>query len=119
MPLAALAVFGIGSGCLMTLVSWTAVHALDAREVAHGSTLFNVNHNTAASAGAALMSVMLTSTFNGSDLSHAYAGVFVIAMILVAATAIPTLSLPNRPARSTFPPTPHRCPSRAQSPVRS
>ena len=99
MLLVALAIFGIGSGCLMTPVSWAAVHTLDASEVAHGSTLFNVNHNTGASAGAALMSVMLTSTFHGSDLSQAYAGVFVIAMILVAATAIPALFLPNRPAR--------------------
>jgi MFS transporter, DHA2 family, multidrug resistance protein len=139
--LAGLAMFGVGSGCMMIPVSWAAVHTLDSSEVAHGSTLFNVNHNTAASVGAALMSVILTSRFNGSaniaaanradsireeaarrgsapdlsrlpsqvlapdflehvanDLSRAYAGVFVIAMILVAAIAIPASLLPKRPA---------------------
>lgn len=94
--LAALALFGVGSGCLMTPVSWAAVHRLESDEVTHGSTLFNVNHNTAASVGAAVMSVILTSRFHGNDLSHAYAGVFVIATILVAATAIPASVLPAR-----------------------
>lgn len=61
-----LAVFGVGSGCLMTPVYWTAVHTLESREVAHGSTLFSVNHNTAAAIGASLMSVVLTSRFNHS-----------------------------------------------------
>jgi MFS transporter, DHA2 family, multidrug resistance protein len=139
--LAGLALFGVGSGCLMTPVSWAAVHTLSPSEVAHGSTLFNVNHNTAASVGAALMSVILTRRLNGSasiaaanradsireeaarrglppdlsklpsqvlapdfpshvanDLSYAYAGVFVIAMILLAATAIPVSFLPKKPA---------------------
>jgi len=102
--LAGLAIFGVGSGYLMTPVSWTAVHTLSSSEVAHGSTLFNVNHNTAASVGAALMSVLLTSRLNrsgvenvASDLSHAYAAVFLVAMIMIAATAIPALFLPKRP----------------------
>lgn len=136
--LVGLAIFGAGSGCMMTPVSWAAVHTLNPREVAHGSTLFNVNHNIAASVGAALMSVILTSRLNGSaslaaaaradsirdeaarrglppdpsrlpaqvldphfpghvanDLSHAYAGVFIIAMILLAATALPASFLPK------------------------
>ncbi len=107
--LAGLAIFGVGSGCMMTPVSWTAVHTLNANEIAHGSTLFNVNHNTAASVGAALMSVVLTSRFNNgagitaaehvaNDLSHAYAGVFVVALILIAATAVPAWFLPKRAA---------------------
>jgi EmrB/QacA subfamily drug resistance transporter len=139
--LTGLAIFGVGSGCMMLPVSWAAVHSLNSSEVAHGSTLFNVNHNTAASVGAALMSVILTSRFNASatvaaakradsvraeaarrgvpldpsnlpsqvsepdflahvanDLSRAYAEVFVVAMILVAATAIPAWFLPKRPA---------------------
>ena len=140
--LAGLAMFGVGSGCMMTPVSWSAVHTLHSSEVAYGSTLFNVNHNTAASLGAALMSVILTSRLNGSasiaaasradsireeaarrglsadlsklpsqvlapdflqhvanDLSRAYAGVFIVAMILIAATAVPASFLPKRPAR--------------------
>ena len=64
--LAGLAVFGIGTGCSMIPVAWTAVQTLDRREIAHGSTLFNVNHNAAAAIGAALMSVLLTSMFNRS-----------------------------------------------------
>lgn len=139
--LVGLAMFGIGSGAMMIPVSWAAVHALNSSEVAHGSTLFNVNHNTGASVGAALMSVILTSRFNGSaaivaanraesirdeaarrgvapdqsklppqvlapdflehvanDLSRAYAGVFVVALILFAATAIPAWFLPKKPA---------------------
>jgi MFS transporter, DHA2 family, multidrug resistance protein len=63
---AGLALFGIGTGCSMIPVAWTAVHTLENREVAHGSTLFNVNHNAAAAIGAGLMSVLLTSMFNRS-----------------------------------------------------
>lgn len=139
--LAGLALFGVGSGCMITPVSWAAVHTLDSSEIAHGSTLFNVNHNIAASIGTALMSVILTSRFDGkgrgaavgpadslaedavgqglspdpvtlssqvqapdllahvgNETSHAYTGVFVIAMIVLAATAIPASFLPKRPA---------------------
>ncbi|MGP0080930.1 DHA2 family efflux MFS transporter permease subunit [Mycobacterium sp.] len=139
--LAGLAIFGVGSSCMMVPVTWAAVHTLNSSEVAQGSTLFNVNQNTAASVGAALMSVILTSRFNGSasiaaanradsirqeaarrglppdlsklpsqvsapdfldhvanDLSRAYAGAFVVAIILVAATAIPAWFLPKTPA---------------------
>lgn len=64
--LAGLTVYGIGTGCSMIPVSWTAVQALKSREVAHGSTLFNVNHYTAVAVGAALVSVILTSLFNRS-----------------------------------------------------
>jgi DHA2 family multidrug resistance protein len=64
--LVGLAMFGVGSGFMMIPVSWAAVHALNSSEVAHGSTLFNVNHNTGASVGAALVSVILTSRFNAS-----------------------------------------------------
>jgi hypothetical protein len=62
--LAGLAMFGIGSGCMMTPVSWAAVHTLNSTEVADGSTLFNVNRNMAASVGTASMSVILTSRSN-------------------------------------------------------
>jgi MFS transporter, DHA2 family, multidrug resistance protein len=98
----------------MTPVSWAAVHTLSSSEVAHGSTLFNVNHNTAASAGAALMSVILTRRLNGSasiaaanradsireeaarrglppDLSK-------LPSQVLAATAIPASFLPKKPA---------------------
>ncbi|KZS63264.1 DHA2 family efflux MFS transporter permease subunit [Mycobacterium ostraviense] len=64
--LGGLGLFGLGTACLMVPVTWAAVHTLNSSEVAHGSTLFNVNHNVAASVGTALMSVILTSSFNGS-----------------------------------------------------
>lgn len=66
MLLGGLGLFGLGTACLMVPVTWAAVHTLNSSEVAHGSTLFNVNHNVAASVGTALMSVILTSSFNGS-----------------------------------------------------
>jgi DHA2 family multidrug resistance protein len=114
--LTGLATFGVGSGCMMTPVSWTAVRALDRSQVAHGSTLFNVNHNVAASVGAALMSVLLTSRFTGSagitsdpfqhggDGAGAYAQVFLIAMVLLAAIAVPASFLPKSaaPPRRSF-----------------
>ena len=104
--LTGLALFGVGSGCLMTPVSWAAVHSLDAAELTHGSTLFNVLHNTAASVGAALTSVLLTvrigagAAATAAELAHAYAGVFIVAMIVLGAAAVPALFLPARhPAR--------------------
>ncbi|MDT5224233.1 MAG: hypothetical protein QOG19_1640 [Mycobacterium sp.] len=96
MLLAALAVFGLGSGCLMIPVAWSAVNTLDSSEIAHGSTLFNVNHHTAAAVGAALMSVILTSRFRADDLDRAYATVFVVATVLVVAIAIPASFLPKK-----------------------
>jgi hypothetical protein len=50
----------------MNPLSWTAVHSLKTSEVAHGSTLFNVNYSVAAAIGAALMSVILDSELNRS-----------------------------------------------------
>jgi MFS transporter, DHA2 family, multidrug resistance protein len=102
--LAGLAMFGLGSGCMMTPVAWSAVHTLGSAEVAHGSTLFNVNHNTAASLGAVVMSVILTSRLDrgpighlADDLSRAYVGVFAVAMVVIAAIAVPAWFLPKRP----------------------
>ena len=100
--LAGLAVFGIGTGCSMMPVAWAAVRTLETREVAHGSTLLNVNHNAAAAIGASLMSVLLTSMLNRSaginDLSRAYAAVFAVAAIVVATTFMPAWFLPKKPA---------------------
>jgi MFS transporter, DHA2 family, multidrug resistance protein len=102
--LAGLAVFGIGSGCSMMPVAWTAVRALEAREIAHGSTLLNVNHNAAVAIGASLLSVLLTSMLNHStdikDLSQAYTAVFAVAAIVFATTFIPAWFLPQKQARN-------------------
>ena len=95
--LTGLAIFGAGSACMMVPVSWVAVQTLHSSEVAHGATLFNVNHNIAASIGAALMSVVLTCGLDtrAHDVSHAYAQVFVSVMVLLAVAAIPAWFLPR------------------------
>jgi MFS transporter, DHA2 family, multidrug resistance protein len=92
--LAGLAMFGVGSGCVMTSASLSAT----------GSRLFNVNHSMAASVGAALMSGILTGRLDGAAIEHAatglsraYAEVFVVAMILIAAIVVPASFLPKRP----------------------
>ena len=65
--LAGLWVFGIGTGCSMIPVFLgQPCIRFKSREVAHGSTLFNVNHYTAVAIGAALMSVILTGMCNRS-----------------------------------------------------
>jgi len=96
--LVGLAMFGIGTGCLSIPVSWTALHTVNKREAAHRASLFNVNHNTSAAIGAALMSAILTSQSNrvtdGS--SRAYVVVFMAALMLMACTFIPASLLPNK-----------------------
>ncbi|MHA7650354.1 DHA2 family efflux MFS transporter permease subunit [Mycobacterium sp. ML4] len=94
-----LAVFGIGSGCLMIPVAWTAVHGLSPDEVSHGSALFNVNHHTAAAIGATTLSVILTSRLGTDQPPRAYAEVFLIAAALVVVTAIPASMLPTAVAQ--------------------
>jgi DHA2 family multidrug resistance protein len=65
--LVGLAVMGMGMGATMMPVSGSAVRSLAPHEVARGSTLINVNQQVAGSIGTALMSVILTSRFNGSQ----------------------------------------------------
>ena len=65
--LVGLIITGIGLGCTMTPLSASAVQALAPHQVARGSTLLSVNQHIAASVGAALMSVILTSQFNRSE----------------------------------------------------
>jgi MFS transporter, DHA2 family, multidrug resistance protein len=65
--LVGLVVTGIGLGCTLTPLSGAAVQTLAPHQVARGSTLLSVNQHVATSAGAALMSVILTSQFNRSE----------------------------------------------------
>jgi DHA2 family multidrug resistance protein len=97
-----LALFGMGSAGLLIPVSWVAVHGLRDGQVAHGSTLFHVNHYAAAAAGTAVLSVLLTSGLSSThlstqpagDSSQAYTAVFVVAALLIASAVVPALFLP-------------------------
>jgi EmrB/QacA subfamily drug resistance transporter len=65
--LVGLVITGAGLGCTMTPLAGSAVQTLAPNQVARGSTLLSVNQHVAASVGAALMSVILTSQFNRSE----------------------------------------------------
>ncbi|MEE6175210.1 DHA2 family efflux MFS transporter permease subunit [Mycobacterium sp. 050134] len=95
--MAGLALLGIGSGCVATPVSRSAVQTLPDRRIGDGTTLFNVNHHVAACVGAALMSVILTdgATHATADISRAYGGAFLVALALLAAAAVPASFLPR------------------------
>jgi MFS transporter, DHA2 family, multidrug resistance protein len=69
-PVAGLAMFGAGGGCVMAPASRSTVHTLNSSEAAYGATLFNVNHNVAASFGATLLSAILTSRLSGGAVDH-------------------------------------------------
>ncbi|MGB8388326.1 DHA2 family efflux MFS transporter permease subunit [Mycobacterium sp.] len=143
--LVALAIMGMGLGCITMPLSAAVLQSLAPHQIARGTTLISVNQQIAGSMGAALMSVLLTSQFNRSEsivvankmasvqqdadrrgvpvdpsaiprqalapdfasnvvhhLSHAYAAVFVVAVVLVASTILPAAFLPKRPAHQTL-----------------
>ncbi|ORA24840.1 MFS transporter [Mycobacterium angelicum] len=126
MLMAGLMIVGMGMGCTTTPLSGAAMQTLAPREIARGSTLLSVNQQVGGSIGTALMSMMLTNQVNRSeniaaankvaaemtrrpvnpalssaalhDLSHAYAVVFAVAVVLMALSIIPATFLPKRPA---------------------
>lgn len=65
--LAGLLIAGLGSGCTITPLFGAAVQTLAQDQIARGSALLSVNQLMAGSAGAALMSVILTTQFNRSE----------------------------------------------------
>lgn len=114
MLLAGLVIMGTGMGCAsMPVFGATVMKTLKPDEIARGSTLINVNQRMAASIGAALASVVLTSQLNRSagiataaehvsaGLSHAYAVVFVAAACVVAFASITAVLLPRESAQAT------------------
>jgi EmrB/QacA subfamily drug resistance transporter len=68
---AILFVTGLGMGLTMMPLMTSALRTLQSHEVARGSTLVNINQQIAASAGAAIMSVILTNQINGSKVISA------------------------------------------------
>jgi EmrB/QacA subfamily drug resistance transporter len=119
--LGALFVMGLGMGGTMMPIMTSALQKLKDHEIARGSTLMNITQQISASIGTALFSVLLTNGFNGSgavtklraavetghrpdprivpqafsDMSGAFAEVFLVATILVALCLIPALLLPR------------------------
>jgi EmrB/QacA subfamily drug resistance transporter len=69
--LTGLAVMGMGMGSTMMPLFGSAVRGLALHQVASGSTLINVNLQTAGSIGTALMSVILTSQLKHSQFIQA------------------------------------------------
>ena len=129
----ALFVMGLGVGGTMMPIMTSAFAALTDQKVARGSTLMNIVQQVAASIGTALFSVLLTNGIKDIDvapsapeflteLGEAYAAVFMVATILVAACLIPAFMLPRkkarhrstrRPGRPLTPPPTHRAPPEA------
>ena len=100
----ALFVMGLGMGATMMPIMASALATLTDHSIARGSTLMNIVQQVAASIGTALFSVLLTNGLKGIDFSaptalvemgDAYASVFVVATILVAACLIPAFMLPR------------------------
>ena len=131
--LAALFIMGLGMGGTMMPIMTSALQTLRDAEIARGSTLMNITQQVAASIGTALFSVLLTNGFNSSaavgqlraalessqglrsltdprivptalsDMAHSFAGVFVVATVLVAGCLVPALYLPRRKPAATMP----------------
>jgi EmrB/QacA subfamily drug resistance transporter len=62
-------VMGLGMGATMMPLFTSALKTLKAHEVARGSTLLNINQQIASSCGVAIMSVILTSQLQASELA--------------------------------------------------
>ena len=112
--LAGLFVVGLGMGCTMMPTMAAALATLTDRNIARGSPLMNIVQQTAASTGTAVFSVVLTSRVSGisatdpaaalSQEASAFAGVFILAVVLVAACLIPASFLPRTAPRAPVDP---------------
>jgi MFS transporter, DHA2 family, multidrug resistance protein len=93
--MAALAATGVGASASMIPVSSAAVHSLNDRDAAHGSTLLNVNHQIATAIGIAGCSMLLTS-ISDSGVVYAYAVVLAISAGIGALALVPAAFLPTK-----------------------
>ena len=113
--LSALFVMGLGMGGTMMPIMSAALQTLQDHTIARGSTLMNIVQQVAASIGTAVFSVLLTNGIQDQvdptnpqgvpvDLAGVYAGVFVVATVMVAAVLVPAWFLPrSRPERALDP----------------
>jgi EmrB/QacA subfamily drug resistance transporter len=113
--ISALFVMGLGMGATMMPIMASALATLTDHNIARGSTLMNIVQQVAASIGTALFSVLLTNGIKDiavpptapsflAELGEAYAAVFVVATILVAACLIPAAMLPRKKAAAPVEP---------------
>jgi MFS transporter, DHA2 family, multidrug resistance protein len=93
--MAALAVNGVGASCSMIPVSSAAVHRLNDRDAAHGSTLLRVNHHIAAAIGIAGCSTLLIG-LSELGMVYAYTVVFAISAGIGALSLVPAAFLPKK-----------------------
>ncbi|MBB6627875.1 DHA2 family efflux MFS transporter permease subunit [Nocardioides sp. KIGAM211] len=104
--LGALFIMGLGMGGTMMPIMSAALATLKDHTVARGSTLLNIVQQVAASIGTAVFAVLLTNGLLEVDptdpsgapaaTADAYATVFVVATIMVAAVLVPAFFLPRR-----------------------
>ena len=117
---------GLGMGATMMPLFTSALKTLKAHEVARGSTLLNITQQIASSVGVAVISVILTTHLNSSELAKpamaaildpsltdavggaaavaaglveaaaAFADTFWVAWVLVVLTLMPALMLPRK-----------------------
>jgi EmrB/QacA subfamily drug resistance transporter len=104
--LSALFVMGLGMGGTMMPIMSAALQTLQDHTIARGSTLMNIVQQVAASIGTAVFSVLLTNGLQDhvdptnpqavpADMAEVYAGVFVVATVMVAAVLVPAWFLPR------------------------
>jgi EmrB/QacA subfamily drug resistance transporter len=111
--LGALFVMGLGMGATMMPIMAAALATLTDHNIARGSTLMNITQQVAASIGTALFSVLLTNNVKEiageadmlRGLGDAFAGVFVVATILVAVVLVPAMMLPRHKLEKPVDPT--------------
>lgn len=119
-----LVIMGFGMGMTMMPIMSAALAKLDEHSIARGSTLMNITQQVASSIGTALFSVLLVNAFQKHpsiaeaaiagkptpqslfDMGDAFAGVFVIATILVACCFIPAFFLPRTKSEGPAAPLP-------------
>jgi EmrB/QacA subfamily drug resistance transporter len=104
--MASLFVMGLGMGGTMMPIMSAALATLKEHTIARGSTLMNIVQQVAASVGTAVFTVLLTNGIQDrltdpspdprADLASVYAGIFVVATILVAGVLIPAFFLPRK-----------------------
>ncbi|MBO0879780.1 MAG: hypothetical protein J2P17_05300, partial [Mycobacterium sp.] len=93
--MAALAVTGVGVGGTVIPVSTAAVHNLNDRDAAHGSTLFNINNQISAAIGIAGCSTLLAG-LSELGVVYAYTAVFTASAGIGVLSLIPAAFLPKK-----------------------
>ncbi|MBO0879071.1 MAG: DHA2 family efflux MFS transporter permease subunit [Mycobacterium sp.] len=93
--IAVLAVTGVGASCSILPVSTAAVHKLNDRDAAHGSTVLHVNHQISAAIGIAGCSTLLAG-LTEFGVVYAYTVVFAAAAVIGALALIPAAFLPKK-----------------------